>query len=121
MKASTLTRVLAMALPAALILTSPVLADDSHYRGGHVDHDYSYGGHVDHDYRNGGHMDHEYGTGWRAGHDRPYGGYGDHKYARPPYYGDGYSYGYDHPAGTRGYWGKDARHHRRGHRHHHGR
>lgn len=111
MKARTLTSVLAMVLPTALVLASPVFAHDSQYRGGHVDHDYSYGGHVDHEYGNGRHVDHDYS----------YGGHVDHGYGRQPYYGNGYAYGYDHPAGTRGYWGKDARHHRRGHQHHHGR
>ena len=110
MKARTLTRILGVILPAALIFTAPVLAHDSYDGGGHVDHDYSNGGHVDHDYRNGGHVDHDYSSG----------GYGTHGYARPPYYGDGHSYGYGHPSGAFGYWGKDARHHARGHRHHHG-
>jgi len=110
MKARTLaTRVLGMILPAALIMTSPVFARDSDYRGGHVDHDYSYGGHVDHDYRNGGHVDHDYSYGGRV----------DHDYGRSSYYGSGHAYG--RPYGRGGYRGKDVRHHRRGHQHHHGR
>lgn len=111
MKPKTLTRALGVILSAALVLTSPVFADDSHYRGGHVDHDYSYGGHVDHEYGNGRHMDHDYSNG----------GHVDYEYRGRPYHGYGSYYGYDHPAGTRGYRGKDARHHRRGHQHHHGR
>lgn len=121
MEAKILTRVLGVILPAAVVLTTPIFAYDSHYRGGHIDHDYSYGGHVDHDYSFGGHVDHEYGAGWYGNHHYTYGGYGDPGYARPPYSGDGYSYnGYGHPSGFLGYWGKDARHHyRRGHQHHH--
>jgi hypothetical protein len=107
MQARILTGVLGTIFSAALVFATPVLAYDSHSSGGHVDHDYSYGGHVDHEYGNGWHRDHNYSGG----------GHVDHEYTRRPYYG----YGYDHPAGTRGYRGKDARHHRRGHQHHHGR
>ena len=110
MKARTLTRILGVILPAALVITSPVFAHDPYYNGGHVDHDYSYGGHVDHEYGNGRHVDHDYS----------YGGHVDHEYTRSPYYGDRYyDDGYGHPSGFFGYWGKDARHHYRGHRHHH--
>lgn len=117
MKSRTLTRILGIILPAALVVASPVFAHDPYYGGGHVDHDYSNGGHVDHDYRNGGHMDHDYSYGGHVDHDYSYGGYGNRGYA--PYHGDGYSYGYGHPSGAFGYWGKDARHHARGHYHHH--
>lgn len=107
MKPRTLSRVLGVILPAALIVAVPVFAHDTHSRGGHVDHDYSYGGHVDH----------EYGNGWHVDHDYSYGGHVDHEYRGRPYYGrDSY---YDHPSGLFGFWGKDARHHRRGHHHHH--
>jgi hypothetical protein len=112
MKTRFLSGVLGTIFSASLILTVPVFAYDSHERGGHIDHDYSYGGHVDHDYRNGGHVDHDYSNG----------GHVDHEYRTRPYYGYGYdSYtDYGHRSGAFGYWGKDARHHRRGHRHHHG-
>ena len=110
MKARILTGILGTAVSAALLFTPPVLAYDSYDRGGHVDHDYSHGGHVDHDYRNGGHVDHDYS----------YGGHVDHEYRGRPYYDGNDFYGYDRPSGALGYWGKDARHHRRGHRHHHG-
>lgn len=109
MKARVLTRTLGVILSAALLFTSPVFAHGAYYSW-HVDHDYSYGGHVDH----------EYGTGWYGGHDHAYGRYGAPGYVRPPYYGDSSSYGgYGHPAGLLGYRGKDARHHARGHYHHH--
>jgi|GEM_PF-6690390 len=111
MKARILTRVLGVLLPTALFLTAPVFAYDVHYRGGHVDHDYSSGGHVNH----------EYGTGWSRGRDYAYGSYRAPGYTRPPDYGDRYYGGDGHPSGAFGYWGKDARHHyRRGHQHHHG-
>src|SRR5438128_9034098 len=80
MKARTLTRILGVILPAALVIISPVFAHDPYYSGGHVDHDYSYGGHVDHEYGNGRHVDHDYS----------YGGHVDHEYTRSPYYGDRY-------------------------------
>ena len=119
MKARTLTRVLGVILPAALVITSPVFAHDPDYDGRHVDHDYSYGGHVDHDYSYGGHVDHEYGTSWYGNRDY-YDGYQGRGYARSPDHGDSYYYGgYGHPSGFLGYWGKDARHHARGHYHHH--
>src|SRR5437899_3665961 len=86
MKARTLTRVLGVILPAALVITSPVFAHDPDYDGRHVDHDYSYGGHVDHDYSYGGHVDHEYGTSWYGNRDY-YGGYQGRGYARSPYHG----------------------------------
>jgi len=113
MKARTLTGVLGMVLSTALVFISPVFAHDSHQGEGYVNHGNAYGENFGHSY------DH----GWRTNHSDPSGGYGDHRYARSPYNGygsfDGY---YDHPAGTRGYQGKDARHHyRRSHGHHHGR
>ena len=109
MKARTLTRALGVILSAALVIASPVFAH-SPYDSGHVDHDYSYRGHVDH----------EYDTGWSGDRDHAYRGHGAPGYARPPYYGGGsYGDGYRHPSGVFGYWGKDARHHARGHYHHH--
>jgi hypothetical protein len=109
MKARTLTQALGVILSTALVLASPVLAHNPYYSG-----------HVDHDYSSGGHVDHEYGTGWSGNHNYAYGGHGAPGYARPPYSGDRYSYdGSGHPSGAFGYWGKDARHHARGHYHHH--
>jgi hypothetical protein len=99
-------------ISASLVLTVPVFAHDSHDRGRRGDHNSSYGGHVDRDYRSGGHGDRNYS----------YRGYGDHAYRERPYYGhesDSYA-DYGHRSGASRYWGKDARHHRRGHRHHHG-
>ncbi len=111
MKTSTLTGALGVILATVLILTSPVFARDSHYRSGHGDHGYSYRGHVNHAYGLGRHV--------RDGYS--YGGHGGHGYAGRLYYGRGYSHGYGHLSEVFGYWGKDARHHRRGHyRHHHG-
>ena len=109
MKTRILTGALGMILSGALVIASPVFAYDSHYRGGHVDHDYSFGGHVDH----------EYGNGWHVDHDYSYGGHVNRGYVGPSYYGQGSYYGYGHPSGLFGYWGKDARHHLRGHQHHH--
>ena len=48
-----------------------------------------------------------------------YDGYGDHAYRERPYYGYDSYLSYGPPSGTFGYRGKDARHHRRGHQHHH--
>ncbi len=109
MKIKSLTRALGVILSAAVVIASPALAHSPYY-GGHIDHDYSYGGHVDH----------EYGVGWYGTHHYAYGGYGDPGYVGPSYSGDRYAYdGYGHPSGFLGYWGKDARHHARGHFHHH--
>jgi hypothetical protein len=109
MKARTLTRTLGVILSAALLSTSPVFAQ-SPYESGYVDHDYSSGGHVDHEYSTGRYRDHDYA----------YGGYGASGYVRPPSHGHGYSSdGYGHPSGFLGYWGRDARHHARGHSQHH--
>jgi len=108
MKARTLTGVLGMVLSTALVLASPVFAHDSHHGNGYVNRGNAYSG-------NFGHSDDH---GWRANHGSPSGDYGGHRYAGSPYYGYGSS---NHPAGTRGYRGKDARHHRRGHQYHHGR
>lgn len=110
MKTRIFTHALGVILSAAVLITPPVFAYDAHYRGGHIDHEYSYGGRVDH----------EYGASWYGNPNYAYGGYGDPRYVRPPYYGNGYDDGYGHPSGFLGYWGKDARHHYcRGHQHHH--
>jgi len=112
MKKRTLVSIVSAGLAGALFIASPVFAHSSHHRGGYVGRDYSYGAPVGHGYD----------RGWRMGHGHPYSGYGGREYTRFPYSGYGSNYGpYDHPAGTRGYRGKDARHHRRGHQHHHGR
>lgn len=109
MKTRVLSGVFGTVLSVSLLFTVPTFAYDSHDRGGHGDHNSSYGGHVDRDYRSAGHGDRKYS----------YRSYGDHAYRERPYYGyDSYS-SYGRPSGTFGYRGKDARHHRRGHQHHH--
>lgn len=112
MKTRTLTGVLGIVLSTVLLLASPGFAHDSHPGNGYVNHGNPHGGNFGYSYNHG----------WRARYGYPSGGYGDHRYASSPYYDYGSSYGHsDHPAGTRGHWGKDARHHRRGHQRHHGR
>jgi hypothetical protein len=93
MKTRFLSGIFGAIFSTSLILTVPVFAYDSYDRGGYGGHDYSSGGHVDHDYRT-----------------QPYYGYGDDSYTN-----------YGRRSGAFGYWGKDARHHHRGHQHHHNR
>lgn len=110
MKTRFLTGILGTIFSTTLILAAPVFAHDSRRGDGDVDRHDSYGTPGDYGYDQGG----------RRGHDYPYDGYGDRTYASPYSYRDSPN-GYDHSAGTRGDRGKDARHHRRGHQHHHGR
>lgn len=109
MKTRFFSGVLGSVLSALLFFAVPAFAYNSHDRSGHDDHTSSYGRHGDRDYRSGGHIDRNYSSR----------GYGDYAYRERPYYGyDSYT-GYGHPSGRFGYRGKDARHHRRGHQHHH--
>jgi hypothetical protein len=116
MKVRTLASLLGTVLATTLVFTPLVFAYHPHYEDGYSD--YEYGNEWDH--------------GWDVDRDYSYGSYRDYGYSRPPYYGgyrhddyddryDDYDdyYGYEHPSGLFGYWGQDAEHHRRGHRHHH--
>lgn len=107
MKTRILTSVLGSLLAATFIIT-PVFAYHPHDDDGYGDYGYDDDGYSD--------GDREYS----------YGGYQDDGYERSPRYGNGRSryddyggYGYEHPSGLLGYWGKDARHHSRGDQHHH--
>jgi hypothetical protein len=106
MKARTRTTLLGVLCAVALVLTPSAFAYHPH------DGD--------------GYNDYRYGDDWAEDQDDfYYGGYDEYGYGRSPYDGsdrcDEYddSYHYEHPSGLFGYWGKDAEHHRRGHRHHH--
>ena len=100
MNARILTRALGVILSAAVVLSSPAFAYDSHSRGGHADHD--------HGARRSGNPGYAYG------------GHGSRGYARSPYRGNGYSAGHGHLSGFSGAWGRGAQHHyRRGHQRHH--
>jgi len=113
MKLKTLTGVLGILLAAVFVLASPAFAYHPHNEGGYFGYGYENNWDIDRDYSYGDDRDYSYGD------------YEDYGYGRSPYYGSGRYYDYDnyygseHPSGLFGYWGKDADHHRRGHRHHH--
>ncbi|MGH7965133.1 MAG: hypothetical protein ACRERD_25540 [Candidatus Binatia bacterium] len=119
MKTRILTTVLGSLLAMAFVVT-PVFAYHPHDGDGYGN--YGYGNYGYDDY---GYSDYGYGDDWSVDRDSSYGDYEDYGYRRPPYYGNDRSYGDDnyydsgHSSGILGYWGKDARHHNRGHRHHH--
>ena len=107
MQIRTLIAVLGILLAAVFVIAPSAFAYHPHYEGGY------YGDGYDNDRE------------WDIDRDDLYGNYGDYGYDRSPYY-DSYRYddyddyyGYEHPSGLFGYWGKDADHHRRGHQHHH--
>lgn len=118
MKARILTSVLGSLLAAVFVIT-PVFAYHPHDGDGYSDYEYN-----DYGYDDYGYSDYGYDNDRDVGRDF-YGGYGDYGYRRPPYYGNDRYSGYDdydgsgHSSGLLGYWGRDARHHNRGHRHHH--
>ena len=105
-------------LLAAVFVITPVFA---YHPDDRDEYSYGYNDYGDDDYE---YSDYGYGNDWDVGRDFD-DGYGDYGYRRQHYYGNDRYSGYDdydgygHSSGLLGYWGQDARHHNRGHRHHH--